>query len=541
MRRYQSWLLAALLACPSAHAGIPRRGGTLRLVAASAAGTLDPQVNYTVEYQQIYAMLYDGLVTFRKAGGMAGFTIVPDLATAIPKPQAHGTIYRFVLRRHIRFANGDPVTVAAVRHSFIRLFKVLSPNAGSWYSVIVGGRHCMASPDRCTLPGVKVDPSTNAVTFTLRHQDPAFLDQLAMPFASILPADTPDHDMGTAYIPGTGAYRVTSYNPATGMTLARNRYFKPWNPQAQPPGYPNAITYRFGLSPTAQVTGIENGQFDWMYNPIPIDRLGTVVARFPHQIHVNHLLAICFTPLDTKIKPFDNIDARRAVAAAIDRADIVKLFGGPAASHPACGFLQPGMPGAAPPCGPGSAPDMTRARRLLKASGMIGQPVTIITQDQNPSRAIGVYLQSTLDAIGLKARVKSLSFNLMPSYISNPRNNVQMSVVTWYPDYPRAGDVLDLLFGCGSLRNGDTDSSNFSQYCSPKLQANMNLARRSSLLHPHQADRLWSAIDSALVSQAPAIPLVNPRQINFTSARLRHFVHSDETFFIPDLAWLQPR
>jgi peptide/nickel transport system substrate-binding protein len=539
MRRYRSWLLAVLLATPAAHAGAPHRGGTLRLVAASAAGTLDPQVNYTVEYQQIYALLYDGLVTFRKAGGLAGFSIVPDLAETLPKPEGNGTIYRFTLRSHIRFANGEPVTVAAVRHSFIRLFKVLSPNAGSWYSVIVGGRRCMASPGSCALPGLQVDPATSSVSFTLRHPDPAFLDQLAMPFASILPADTPDHDMGTAYIPGTGAYRVTSYNPATGMTLARNRYFKPWSAAAQPLGYPHAITYRFGLSPTAQVTGIENGQFDWMYNPIPIDRLGAVVSGYPHQIHVNHLLAICFTPLDTRIKPFDNVDARRAVAAAVDRGDIVKLFGGPAAATQACGFLQQGMPGAAKLCPSDAVPDLAKAQVLMKSSGMIGQPVTIVTQDQNPSRAIGVYLQSVLDALGLKASVKSLSFNLMPSYISNPRNNVQMSVVTWYPDYPRAGDVLDILFGCTSLHQGNANSSNFSQYCSPALQTKMDRASRLSLLHPHRSDRLWADIDAELVAQAPAIPLVNPRQINFTSARLRHFVHSDETFFIPDLAWLK--
>jgi len=67
----------------------------------------------------------------------------------------------------------------------------------------------------------------------------------------------------------------------------------------------------------------------------------------------------------------------------------------------------------------------------------------------------------------------------------------------------------------------------------------MDRVSRLSLLYLHRSDRLWAGIDAELVAQAPAIPLVNPRQINFTSARLRHFVHSDETFFIPDLAWLK--
>ena len=36
-------------------------GGTLHLVATAAGGTLDPQVNYTLQYWQLYQATYDGL------------------------------------------------------------------------------------------------------------------------------------------------------------------------------------------------------------------------------------------------------------------------------------------------------------------------------------------------------------------------------------------------------------------------------------------------------------------------------------------------
>jgi hypothetical protein len=42
------------------------RGGTMRLVARSAAGTLDPQINYTLQYWQIYQSVYSGLTASRK-------------------------------------------------------------------------------------------------------------------------------------------------------------------------------------------------------------------------------------------------------------------------------------------------------------------------------------------------------------------------------------------------------------------------------------------------------------------------------------------
>src|SRR5438128_2440602 len=45
------------------------KGGTLKLVAHAAAGTLDPQVNYTLQYWQLYQSMYDGLLAFKKVGG----------------------------------------------------------------------------------------------------------------------------------------------------------------------------------------------------------------------------------------------------------------------------------------------------------------------------------------------------------------------------------------------------------------------------------------------------------------------------------------
>src|SRR5215813_8065270 len=94
------------------------RGGTLRLVARSAAGTIDPHINYTLQYWQIYQSLYDGLVTFKHAGGEEGFKVVADLAEEIPPPQNDGKTYVFKLRKGIKFWDGRDVTVKDVVASF---------------------------------------------------------------------------------------------------------------------------------------------------------------------------------------------------------------------------------------------------------------------------------------------------------------------------------------------------------------------------------------------------------------------------------------
>src|SRR4029078_10571708 len=45
------------------------RGGALKLVAKAAGGTIDPHVNYTLQYWQLYQATYDGLLGFEKHRG----------------------------------------------------------------------------------------------------------------------------------------------------------------------------------------------------------------------------------------------------------------------------------------------------------------------------------------------------------------------------------------------------------------------------------------------------------------------------------------
>ena len=122
------------------------RGGTLKLLAKAAAGTIDPQVNYTLEYWQLFQATYDGLVAFQKAGGSAAFNVVPDLASNLPTPTNGGKKWVFHLRKGIKFSNGKTVTPKDVVASFQRIYKVKGPNAGSFYAGIVGAHGLQQDP-----------------------------------------------------------------------------------------------------------------------------------------------------------------------------------------------------------------------------------------------------------------------------------------------------------------------------------------------------------------------------------------------------------
>ncbi len=183
-------------------------------MANAAGGTFDPQINYTLQYWQLYQAMYDGLLAFTKVGGQQSFTVVPDLAESMPKVTDGGKTYTFTLRKGIKFSNGQPVTPDDVVASFERIFKVSSPTAGTFYNGIVGASACLKSPANCTLPkGVIGDDKTNTVVIHLVEPDPEFPYKLAVPHASILPKSAPSKDAGSTPIPSTGAYMVKSYDP----------------------------------------------------------------------------------------------------------------------------------------------------------------------------------------------------------------------------------------------------------------------------------------------------------------------------------------
>ena len=69
-------------------------------------------------------MTNDGLVAFRKVGGVEGTQLVPDLAISLPTPTDRGTTYTFYLRPGIRYSNGKLVQPEDFRRAIERLFEV---------------------------------------------------------------------------------------------------------------------------------------------------------------------------------------------------------------------------------------------------------------------------------------------------------------------------------------------------------------------------------------------------------------------------------
>ncbi len=524
------------------------RGGTLTVLSNASFGTADPAQNYTLGEWQLLIMTHDGLVGFKRVGGAGGNALVPDLATTVPVPTNGGKTYTFTLQPGIKYSDGTPLKASDFLTVVKRQFTVPGPT--TFYNQIVGAAACAAKPKSCDLSkGVVTDDTAGTVTFNLTSPDPEFLDQLALPFMLAVPGTTPLTNQGNNVPPGTGPYMWKSYDPNKAAVLVRNPYFKQWSVDAQPLGNPDSIVEKFGLSLEAEVTEIENGQADVMFDQdlIPADRLSDVSTKYASQVHVQLLTADYYFALNTRVPPFNNLQARQAVNYAADRGAMIKEFGGPSLAAPTCQILPPNFPGYKPYCPytagtdttKWTAPDLTKARQLVAQSGTKGAKVTIVGTTDELGKALALQLVSDMNKIGYNATAHLLAGGPQYPFIQNSSNKIQVGYSQWFQDYPAASDFLNVLTGCGNFHPNSDASPNIAEFCNKGIQAKMTQASTLAATNPTGANDIWAQVDHQVTDQAPWVDMFNPKQIDFEAKRVQGYQWSPQWYTLLDQLWVK--
>lgn len=527
---------AGAAASPRSH-----RGGTLVIESTQRFATVDPSLHYTAEPFQFGRLAYDGLVTFQASPGPAGLRLVPDLAVALPAPAEAGTVYTFRLRQGIRYSNGRMLRAGDFRRAIERLYRVHSLGA-SYFGDIIGAPGCARSPSDCRLArGIVTDDADGTVTFRLRHPDPDFPFKLAtFSYAAPIPADTPDRDSRGTPVPGTGPYMITGWDGGN-VRLVRNPFFHEWSHAAQPAGNPDEIRWRFVGSAQAATDDVAAGRADWLLGLVPIARLHALELARSAQVHRNPSMVFDFAPLNTHRPPFDHLGVRRALNLAIDRASIVRMYGGRDIATPLCQTLVKGMPGYRRYCpytlhpdatGRWSAPDLATARRLVDASGTKGELVDVwgATDELGVPSRVPAYFAGVLRSLGFRTRLHHMPLGQISEGL---RRTFQISVDgDWQADYPAASADIPQFFACGG---GYTNG----YVCDRTLDREMHRATALALSTPRLAAAEWRAVDRRITDQALWVPTVNVHEPEVTSARVRNYQYNPVWGFIADQVWLR--
>ncbi len=316
----------------------------------------------------ILAMTNDGLVGLRRVSGVEGVEVVPDLAVSLPSPTDDGRTYTFRLRPGIRYSTGRLVEPADIRRALERVFELRPPSPGrQYYDAILGARRCQPGR-RCDLArGIVTDDAARTVTFHLVAPDADFLTKLAMPWADAVPSSTPARDIGTQPLPATGPYVVASYRKGSSVRLVRNPKFREWSADAQPDGYPDVLSWTFRTTPDSLsgVRAVQRGAadvaVDLVLPPLSKQELAALAARYPSQLHLTATAATNYFFLNTRVPPFDDVRARRAVNYAFDQRALARRLG--LGFAPTCQILPPNYPGYRRTCLYGSGAQRARSGR----------------------------------------------------------------------------------------------------------------------------------------------------------------------------------
>ena len=536
---------------PSSHASAQtaKAGGTFTILANSSFGVADPAQNYTLEEWQLLIDTHDGLVGFAHVGGLAGTKIVPDLATSIPTPTNGGKTYLFHIRTGIKFSNGQTLEPSDFVTTFERQFTVPGPTA--FYSDIVGANKCSTKGCDLSKSGVIANNSAHTLTINLTKSDPEFMDQLSLPFAYAVPSGTSMKLTGNKVAPGTGPYMWKSYNPNQAAVLVRNPYFHVWSATAQPAGYPNEIIEKYGLPVSDEVTEVQNGEADEVFDgdQIPSDQLTQLNSpKYAGQIHVNTLTADWYFALNTRRPPFNNLQARQAINYAANRSAYVKIAGGPSLAVPACQILPPNFPSYTPYCPyttgsqtTWSAPNVAKAKQLVKASGTAGDKVVVDGTTDQVGKALVEQMVSDLNSIGYKATSQLLTASIQYPFVQNSTNSSKWNVgwSAWYQDYPAPSDFLNVLLGCGSIHPSSDASPNIAAFCDKSVQTQINKAESIEATDPSGAAKIWTQVDHADTMQAPWVNMYNPKQIDFLAKSVHGYEWNPQWYILIDRMWLK--
>jgi len=480
---------------PPAGAGGTAKAGPVTLVEGTAPDYLDPGLGYTSQSFNGDWLAYTGLYTYAHKNGVDGGVVIPGLATALPQVSADGKTYTMTLRPGLTYSDGKPVKAADFAYTIQRAIKI-NWGGKSFFTTNIAGAAAFDKGSAKTISGITTDDATGKITITLLGPYGAFPNVLSFPAAGLVPTGTALTNLTNNPPPGVGPYVIKNVVPNQSFSAVRNPNWKPLPGIAAGHVDVNVKITSNTQTEAEMVLNNSADAFDWG-DTIPPALVSQIQSKAADRFMEEPSISSFYFFLNTKVKPFNNLLARQAVAYAVDRQAIVRLSSG--TIQPGCYFLPPGMIGhPAAPCPYGEKPDLAKARALVTQAGLAGSPVTVWGQMRSPRREYVDYYTSVLNQIGFKATEKIIADAQYFPTIGNLKLNPQTGFADWNQDFPNPSDFYLLL---DKTAIQQTNNQNFSQVGDPHIQSELAALNKVPATALQSVAARWSALDEYVAKQ----------------------------------------
>jgi peptide/nickel transport system substrate-binding protein len=500
--------------------GEATKGGEINVTMTSFPDYLDPQLSYTLEGWEVLWNVYTPLLTYPHEAGEGGTQPVPGLAQDMPQISNGGRTYQLTLRKGMKYSDGQPIVASDFKFAIERLFTVDS-GGSVFYEDIVGAEE-FADGDADSITGIETNDQTGEITINLVKPNGTMPNILGLMFSAPIPKNTPNADDPAGLTdnppPASGPYMLSNVDSPRTAVMVRNPQFKTVQDAGATEvadGNVDQINIAQNKSNSNQVTGVINGDIDFMVDPPIADRLPEVQQRYSDRFRFEESINTYYFFMNTQTPPFNDIRVRQAVNYAVDPEALNRVFGG--LLEPTQQILPPGMPGYQEyelyP-----APDMAKAQQLLAEANPADKDITVWTNDEPDRRRIGAYYEDLLKQLGFNTTLKVISGDVYFTTIGNEKTpDLDTGFANWYQDFPHPDDFFrPLLNGESDL---PTNSNNFSSVRIPELDQQMDQLLTQQLTDPGVEDE-YAALDRAYMEQAVWAPYGNQRFTTFLSERM---------------------
>ena len=509
-----------VVACGGGSGGEGTEGGSATVLMGTAPDFLDPQEGYTTQSAEATWITYTPLLTYRHASGEKGGELIPGLAKALPRVSKDGRTYTLTLRNGLVFSNGRRVKPSDFRYTVERAIK-LNWGGKAFFTNYIAGASAFDRGVSDTISGIETDDASGRITIHLTTAYGAFANVLAFPAAGLVPAGTPMRNLSNDPPPGVGPYVITDVSPNRTFSLVKNRRFAALDIPQIPTGHLSRITVQITSNTQTEAEQVLQNQAD-AFDPgdtLPPSLLPQIESQASDRFSREPIPSTFYFFLNTRTAPFNNPLAREAVNYALDRRAFERLASG--FLEPGCFFLPEGIAGhPTGPCAFGSkdgAPDLDKARQLVKQAGLVGTPVTVWGQSRSPRREYVEYYTSVLNKIGFKATPKIISDSIYFPTIGNAQTNPQTGFADWIQDFPNPSDFYLLMDGRTIQA---TNNQNFSLVDDPHIQRELTRLNRVPATKIDSVADEWRKLDEYVARKAYVAVYGSEEMPKFLSDRI---------------------
>jgi peptide/nickel transport system substrate-binding protein len=529
-----------------------KTGGTVTILdTAGSVDSLDPGYwYYQTDYEELGTTTQRWLYSWKPDSN----TPTPDVAQGLPQVSDGGKTLTIKIKPGIKYSAplaNRTVTSKDVKYAMSRCFL---PQVGNGYALVywgdIEGAQAYSQGKATEVTGLQTpDDNTLVIKLTKPVGVLATGAALGLPCTAPVPQDYAEkYDKGKTSTYGehqvfTGPYMIegagsgtvpqSGYQPGKLISLVRN---PSWDKSTDfKPAYFDKIIIKNGGDVSVTSRQVLAGQSmmsgDSAVPPPAVLKEGLTTKKSQFQISPsggNRYIA-----LNTKVKPLDNVNFRRAIAAVVNRDALRQTRGGPAVGTVATHFIPPDIPGfdqAGGNAGPGydfyknPSGDVALAKEYMKKAGYpsgmySGPPLLTIADNQSPAKETAEAFQQQLSQIGIKLQLREIPHaSVIGKFCGTPKQNVAICpTLGWGKDFFDAQSMVDPIFnGKNITQSGNV---NTAQANDPKFNAQMDKAEE--LTDPAQRAQTWGQLDKDLTGQVYYVVWLWDNEVNFTSTNVK--------------------